>query len=98
MPIEQAAGVGLASLFQLGSTVTVLLLVILGGYVVVKNTINSIVEQFKDALLQCQKREERALMQWEKATEKIADVVQGNSEVVSGVKIALAKIEARLEK
>ena len=57
--IAETAGVGIMNLFQLGAVVTVLVLVILAGYVL-----------FKRAIEQCERREDRAIQNGEKAKDR----------------------------
>lgn len=57
--IAETASVGIMNLFQLGAVVTVLVLVIIGGYIL-----------FKRAIEQCERREDRAIQNWEKANDR----------------------------
>lgn len=87
--IAETASVGILSLFQLGAVVTVLILVILGGYAL-----------FKRAIDQCEKREDRAIQNWEKSNDRsilfFDNIAAKNNEAWNTVSIVLARVEATL--
>lgn len=85
--IEKTAATGIESLFQLGAVVTVLILVILGGYIL-----------FKKAIEQCERREERAISNWEKANDRSVTAYEKAVDSMNGVQIALTRLEAKLDK
>jgi hypothetical protein len=86
-PITTSAASGIDQLIELAPIISVLVLVILGGYIVSRRIID-----------QCEKREERAIANWEKANDRHVEALNKNSEAFNGVQIALAKIETRIEK
>lgn len=87
--IVETASAGLLSLFQLGAVVTVLILVILGGYAL-----------FKRAIDQCEKREDRAIQNWEKANDRsilfFDNITTKNNDAWNAISIVLARVEATL--
>lgn len=87
--LVETASVGILSLFQLGAVVTVLILVILAGYVL-----------FKRAIDQCEKREDRAIQNWEKANDRnilfFDNIASKNNEAWQTVSVVLARVEATL--
>lgn len=88
--LVETASVGLLSLFQLGAVVTVLILVILGGYVL-----------FRRAMDQCESREDRAINNWEKANDRnilfFDNIATKNNEAWRGVEVVLARLETKLD-
>lgn len=88
--IVETASVGILSLMQLGAVVTVLILVILGGYAL-----------FKRAIDQCEKREDRAIQNWEKANDRsilfFDNISSKNIEAFKGIEVLLARVETKLD-
>jgi hypothetical protein len=88
--IAEHAAVGIINLFQLGAVVTVLVLVILGGYVL-----------FKRAIEQCERREDRAIQNWEKANERhilfFDNMAAKSNEAFNKLENAVTRLEVKLD-
>lgn len=83
--IEKAAGSGIEKLFDYGAAITVLVLVCIGGAYLFRRLID-----------QCDKREERAVANWEKANERSSAAFERNTLVQAEQTIVLRGIQDRL--
>lgn len=107
--LAQSASEGISSLFQLGAVTTVLILVILLGIIAFRWAFKTGTDMFNTAIKQCEQREERAVVNWEKSNEraaqnweksneKIQRSFDTNTEVMNGLQVTLARIEAKMDK
>lgn len=87
MTIETAAAQGLSSLFNIGPTVTILVLGILGGYVM-----------FKHIIASCERREERAIQKWSEASDQFASVIKETNHGMREIAVIMARIETKVQK
>lgn len=74
--------------------IAVLLLVIIGGALVGWKIISFAGSMFKQALEQCEKREERAILNWEKANDRSVQALDRVNDTFKDVRVLLAEIKA----
>lgn len=94
----QAAAEGVTNLFQYGGVVTVLVLVIVAGLLLWRFMWKGAEGIARSLLDQCEKREERAIVNWEKANERSVKAFEDAITVIEGVKVTLARIETKMDK
>ena len=97
-PITQTTATGLEQLMNITPVVTVLVLVIVGGFFVGKSIVDKATTMFDKALEQCEKREERAIANWERANERGVVALEKCSESYKEMSVIVARLEAKINK
>lgn len=86
------------SLMETSIVVSVLLLVIIGGYFVGKALVSEAKKMFAAALDQCEKREARAIENWERANERGAEALEKFSTECRALAVSIVELKGEIRK